>query len=434
MKNLVIACVSYLLPVYILCAQNPVIGSIGMSDPHVRVFNDTIYLYTGHDSDPEDKTWVMKNWRVFSSTNLTNWTLRETISPTDNYMDDNSTDCWAGDAASRNGKYYFYFSDRKRGVGVMVADSPTGPFTDPLGKPLVAPMHDPTILIDDNLHRTPYIIYGDKSGGGFHVARLNEDMISLAEAPAPIKIYGEEWENAPEWMDKNYIFKRNGIYYLSWGGDYAVSDNIYGPYTCAGQLGKGYHLNEFAHGSFFEWKGQFYHIWCYYIQPGFKYRESIITYCHVDDDGNIVTDTKFLDKHFNNGVGQYNAAWESIEAEWFYEISGNIQKQGDVQNGFMLTNIKDGDWIKFANVSFKKEYHSCTAKVAFTGNEGFLQVTTDSVNGNVIGEATFPRAESSEGLQEVSFNTERFTGRKDIYFVFRGSENSHLTLDWYRFE
>lgn len=51
-------------------SQNPVIPDIGMSDPHVRIFNDTIYLYTGHDSHPDDETWVMKNWRIFSSTDL----------------------------------------------------------------------------------------------------------------------------------------------------------------------------------------------------------------------------------------------------------------------------------------------------------------------------------------------------------------------------
>jgi len=90
-------------------SQNPVIKDIGMSDPHVRIFKDSIYLYTGHDADPDSKDWVMKDWRVFSSADLVNWKLRTTISPADNYMDDNSTDCWAADAATRNGKYYFYF-------------------------------------------------------------------------------------------------------------------------------------------------------------------------------------------------------------------------------------------------------------------------------------------------------------------------------------
>ena len=81
-------------------AQNPIIGDIGISDPHVRIFNDTVYLYSGHDSSKKDTTWVMKDWRIFSTTDLVHWTQRGVISPKDNYMDDNSTDCWAGDAGT----------------------------------------------------------------------------------------------------------------------------------------------------------------------------------------------------------------------------------------------------------------------------------------------------------------------------------------------
>ena len=90
-------------------SQNTIIKDQGVSDPHIRVFNDTIYLYSGHDSHPSDKTWKMKDWRVFSSTDLLNWKIRDTISPKENYMANDSEDCWAGDAISRNGKYYFYF-------------------------------------------------------------------------------------------------------------------------------------------------------------------------------------------------------------------------------------------------------------------------------------------------------------------------------------
>lgn len=240
-------------------AQNPITKAKGVSDPHIRVFNDTVYLFSGHDATPNDKLWVMKDWRVFASTDLLDWKQVQTIAPADNYMGDNSIDCWAGDAATRNGKYYFYFSDQKRGIGVMEADSPNGPYVDALGKALVEPMHDPTIFINDDKNKTPYIVYGDKSDA-YYIAELNDDMISTAETPKPIVVNGEAWENAPKWQDKNYLFKYNDTYYLSWGRDYAVSKNLCGPYECAGSVGKGQKLDEFAHGSFFWWKGQFYHV------------------------------------------------------------------------------------------------------------------------------------------------------------------------------
>jgi hypothetical protein len=398
------------------------------------VFNDTIYLYSGHDSSPEDKTWVMKDWRVFSSTDLINWSLRDTISPRDNYMDDNSSDCWASDAASKNGNYYFYFSDRKRGVGVMSSSSPAGGFKDALGKPLVAPMHDPTILIDDDLNKTPYLIYGDKEGGGFHITKLNDDMISVAETPKPIQIIGDAWENAPHWMDKNYIFKHQETYYLSWGRDYATSKNIYGPYTCTGSVGNGYNLSELAHGSFFNWKGQFYHIWCYYLKKGFKFRESIITYCHMDDNGKIVSDTSFLDKHFGNGVGQYNASWDKIEAEWFYEISKGIQKAGTKDKGFILTNIKDNDWIRFAHVNFDKTYQKIIANIAFIGRKGTLEIRTNAPNGKCIGSVKIDSKNYNNNFQNIACKIDQVVGNQDIYLRFKGSENSSLQLDWIEFQ
>ena len=147
---------------------------IGMSDPHARVFQNRVYLYTGHDESPKDKTWVMKKWQIFSTDDLVNWRFENYIHPKDNYMGDGSSDCWAGDAAEANGNYYFYFSDRKRGIGVMQSKSPSGPFKDALGKALVAPMHDPTILRDKA--QKSYIVYGDKEGGGFHVASSLSDF------------------------------------------------------------------------------------------------------------------------------------------------------------------------------------------------------------------------------------------------------------------
>lgn len=416
---------------HIIFAQNPIVKDIGMSDPHVRVFNDTLYLYSGHDASPTDKTWVMKDWRVFSTTDLIHWAIRDTIRPIDNYMDDSSTDCWASDAATRNGKYYFYFSDHKRGVGVMVSDSPTGPFKDALGKALVSPMHDPTVFMDDDKQKTPYLIYGDKAGGGFHIAALNDDMISLSERPKPIQIRGKEWEHAPEWMDKNYLFKHGDTYYLSWGRDYAISKDIYGPYESVGSVGNGHNLNEFAHGSFFGWKGQMYHIWCYYIKQGYKFRESIITYCHFDEDGKIVTDTGFLDAHFANGVGQYNASWNTIEAEWYYEISEGITKKGNKEKGFVLTHLRHGDWVRFANVTFDKAFDKFVANASLKGKKGRIEIRMGSPEGDVLGKV---KLRPAAAVKEFKGRIKDYKGTTDLYLVFKGGKGSTAQVDYIKFE
>ncbi|WP_139956543.1 family 43 glycosylhydrolase [Flavicella sediminum] len=425
-----------LVHVFVFCAigQNPIIDNSGISDPHIRVFKDTIYLYSGHDASPNDKLWIMKDWRVFSTTDLIDWKHRTTIRPKDNYMDASSSDCWASDAASKNGKYYFYFSDKKRGVGVMSATSPVGPFVDKLGKALVSPMHDPTVFIDSDKNKTAYILYGDKEGGGFRLAKLQDDMMSLSEQAKTISIVGEEWNSAPEWMDKSYLFKNKDTYYLSWGRDYATSKNIYGPYKCVGALGNGHHLNEFAHGSFFNWKGQFYHIWCYYIRPGYKYRESIISYCHIDTNGKIHTDTAFLDQHFKNGVGQYNASWDKIEAEWYYEVFGDLKKELIQEKEFALSNFKNENGIRFANMTFDKAYSKFVSNISFKGEKGVLEIRRDSVKGELLGAIDLSKANSSGHFQKMESKIVVSKGVKDIFLVYKGSNKAMLALDWFKFE
>ena len=79
-----------------------------------------------------------------------------------------------------------------------------------------------------------YIVFGTWN---YYIARLNDDMISLAERPRPITLdkkfgpYG-----AGKTDDKPSLHQRNGIYYLSWSSFYAMSTNVYGPYTYKGSV------------------------------------------------------------------------------------------------------------------------------------------------------------------------------------------------------
>jgi len=236
--------------------KKPLIDEPGMSDPHALVVNDICYLFAGHDVGFDIPDWVMPDWRIYQSDDLCSWTHVGTIRPEDNYMGAGNTDCWAGDIVERNGKYYWYFSDRKRSTGVMVADSPEGPFTDALGHPLMESF-DPTIFVDDD--GTPYIINGDTD---YQIARLKDSMIELDETPRTIEI---DRKGIFPRMDKNSLHKHNGIYYLGCSGYYATSRNLYGPYEYQGLVGKGWGLDTpFGHGDFFTWKGEWFHVWCKY--------------------------------------------------------------------------------------------------------------------------------------------------------------------------
>src|SRR4051812_47400703 len=55
-------------------AQNPIIKGIFTADPAPIVVNDTVFLYTGHDTASTAATnYKMPDWHVFSSTDMVNW-------------------------------------------------------------------------------------------------------------------------------------------------------------------------------------------------------------------------------------------------------------------------------------------------------------------------------------------------------------------------
>lgn len=110
-----------------LLSGNPILRRRGVCDPHVRIFNDRAWLYATHDKSPDSTTFVMEDWWVWSSPDLVNWTHECTLRPEDTYIGPGFTSCWATDAAERNGRYYWYFSEANRSTGVVVGETPAGP-------------------------------------------------------------------------------------------------------------------------------------------------------------------------------------------------------------------------------------------------------------------------------------------------------------------
>ena len=71
--------------------KNPIVVGKGMADPHIHIFDDTAYLYVGHDRSPEATRFQMVDWNVWTSTDLVNWKHVTTISPNQTYMKDSPT-------------------------------------------------------------------------------------------------------------------------------------------------------------------------------------------------------------------------------------------------------------------------------------------------------------------------------------------------------
>ena len=122
-------------------AQNPIIQTWFTPDPAPMVHNDTVYLFTDHDED-DAQYFKMKDWQLYSTTDMVNWTYRGTPISTETFQwaiqGDNA---WASQAIERDGKWYWYICandtiKKLHGIGVAVADRPEGPYSDPLKKPL----------------------------------------------------------------------------------------------------------------------------------------------------------------------------------------------------------------------------------------------------------------------------------------------------------
>jgi hypothetical protein len=200
---------------------NPILAGRGACDPAIRIYGDKAYMYASHDTPLNDpkrngcKQFHMVDWWVWSSSDLVNWKLEGTLDPAIFGFKEGFKDCWATDGASRNGKYYWYVCTPQR-TYVAMSETPVGPWTSPLGDRSIMDGRDPVVFIDDD--GSAYLITGVWHYG---IAKLNEDMISLAEKPRVIQIrnprgpYNHDGSNKSNPTDdKPYLHKRNGWYYL----------------------------------------------------------------------------------------------------------------------------------------------------------------------------------------------------------------------------
>jgi beta-xylosidase len=184
--------------------NNPVLPGYH-ADPQVALFGNTFYIYPTTDGFVN---WTSKSFSVFSSTNLVNWTDRGEILDLQRDVTWARARAWAPGIVFKGGTYYLYFAAALQ-IGVATSTSPTGPFKDALGHPLITTEAygvqsiDPYPFIDDD--GTAYLYFGS---GGARVVRLNDDMISFNGTPQTITATG--------YNEGSVMFKRGGSYYFLW--------------------------------------------------------------------------------------------------------------------------------------------------------------------------------------------------------------------------
>jgi beta-xylosidase len=251
--------------------QNPIFTDVFTADPAALVVGDTVYVYVGHDNAKEGQFFTMPRWLCYSSKDMKHWTPHGTIMRPEEFSFARADVAWAGHVTPMGGKYYFYATLRRNDsnehcIGVAVSDSPTGPFKDARGTPLITDGMttdssrtnadiDPTVLIDDD--GTPWMAWGN---GDFYFVKLKRTMTEL---DGPIqKVPHENVAEGP------WLFKRGDLYYNVYAADvpgtkpeqiaYATAEKITGPWTYRGLVTGPASVGFTIHPSVIEFKDQWY--------------------------------------------------------------------------------------------------------------------------------------------------------------------------------
>ena len=423
-------------------AGNPLLDGKGLADPHALVYDGRVYLFATHDFSPTNTNFVMKDWWVWSSADLVHWSQVGTLRPEETYLHRPFNDCWATFGVRKNGHFYWYFSAGQNDIGVVVADSPAGPWRDPLGKPLVArgltptQQRDPDILLDDD--GTAYMVYGTFD---YFIVRLNDDMISLAETPRPVVLdrrFGPYGEGKTD--DKPSLHKHHGIYYLSWSSFYATSKGLYEPYTYKGSVidparvapeFRNQALFHDRHGNFFEFNGQTYYTCNDQSQPGHTdyFRDAIMAYVHYRDNGDIAPVR--IDR---TGVGQYDAAQGRIEAEDYFRAE-RAEKRECPAGGFEMRDLREGSCLVYPNVRNlpSNPTVSFVASAAAPAKGAVIEVRENDPAGKLVGTC---QIEPTGGWQQYRTFRTRLAlepGTHSLCLLIHGGDGDLVHLDAFEF-
>ena len=459
------------------------------ADPSPMVVGDTLFLYTSHDASPEDipdpnernsAGFFMYDWLLWSTTDMVNWTDHGAVASLKEFSwRSRENGAWAIQTVERDGKYYLYAPLHGHGIGVLVADSPYGPFRDPLGEPLVWQKEhwddiDPSVFIDDD--GQAYMYWGNPQT---YCVKLNKDMIStqgdiLVLNPKngvmrPVKQEGSKinlrvpWSEKALWTVKNYqegpwFYKRNGHYYLAYATTccpealgYAMSDSPTGPWEWQNYIMSPTERDRGNHPGIVDYKGHSYvfgqdydlmHLETFRHHERRSVSATEITY---NTDGTIQTVPYWLDQQPMKQLHWLNP-YQRVEAEtmaWGFGLKTakmGIPNTGVVadmpestgKRNMYVFDIDDGEYIRLRGVDFGSgaKHFAVTAAAQGTCT---LTLRLDSQDGPVIGTVNITKTGSVEKYRAFSAKIRNAAGVHDLYLCF-DKASGDVRLDCWQFK
>lgn len=419
-------------------AQRPIIQTKYTADPAPMVYNDTVFLYTTHDED-DAEGFKMQDWLLYTSTDMVNWTDHGVVASLKSFdwvKRDNGA--WAEQVVERNGKFYMYCPIHGNGIGVLVSDSPYGPFKDPLGKPLVWQKEhwddiDPTVFIDED--GQAYMYWGNPN---CYYVKLNEDMISYSGDIVKLKETPDHYQEGP------WFYKRNGHYYLAFastccpeGIGYAMSDSPTGPWKTKGYIMRPTERTRGNHPGIMDYKGKSYVFGLNYdllkleTNTHYERRSVSVAEMHYNEDGTIQEVPYWADTKLEQ-IGTFNP-FRKVEAEtmaWGYglKIAPNADKS------LSVVDVNNGEYICVRGVNFGKNKARRFEVSALPLEGGNLKIRLDAPDGKIVGNVNIPQGNETSKYELYSCEVNAVSGIHDLYLSFEGENNKDLfELDYWKF-
>lgn len=428
-------------------ADYPIVSHRYLADPAVLVHDGRVYLYCSNDDEnppTDDGGYQMSSIVCVSSTDLKNWTDHGIVFdvPRDASWSQRS---WAPSVAERDGKFYLYFGKGGSAIGVAVSDSPTGPFTDPIGESLVdinTPgvlpaeniwVFDPMTFIDDD--GQAYMYFGGNGEDNMRIIKLNDDMISLDGSATRFHV--------PYFFEAAWMHKVNDTYYFSYSTnpqngiriDYMTSDNPLTDFTYGGIVSpQPPSNNNNNHHGIFEFNGRWYEVYhnryvAYQAGIPTVYRRNLcLDSIYHNPDGSIETMVNTRD-----GLPQlgFLNPYERIEAETMDDQYG-IYTEECSEGGMNLSQIEHGDWTKLRGVDFGVNGPAAfTASVACemkygSTKAGAIEIRIDSTDGTLLGTVPVSYTGGKQEWKQETIGVDSVTGVHDVYFVFTGEDHENI--------
>lgn len=438
--------------------NNPAVIHKFNADPAVLVYNDTVYVYCTNDTQQAESTLgnkdngyeLINSLNVFSSKDLVNWTDCGVIRVAGGAGPAKwARNSWAPAICTKKidgkDKFFLYFADSGNGIGVLSADSPVGPFVDPIGGPIVSRsmpnckdvywLFDPAVLVDDD--GKGYLYFGGGHQQDFihpksaRCAALSDDMISLACDPIEI--------DPPFLFEDSGINKIGDTYYYSYCSNWTSRDGVEADpmvpvaviayMTSKSPLGpfeyKGYALENPGtyfgpwgnnHHWMFQFKGQYYMAYHAQIMEksvGFTkggYRNLVINEFTVNEDGSWP-----IQKMKKTGVaqvGNFNP-YDEIPAATLCSSRNII-----VSARQTLYPLKADGYVCIKGADFANGASKVTLNVAADHKGGTVKFVVDNfASGAVLGEVEIPAATTTV---ESTLTFPEGEKVRDLFIVMNG--------------